>query len=392
MEFVKEIFRNISRKKTRSFLTVFGIAIGVLSVVVISTIGEVGKLSIDKELESVGGGGITLRVDESVSGNKFTDPQLHIVSEDNNVKSSMPVDMSYTNVKARNKEEKCAVFGVTQEVGQMISLHLLHGRLLNWSDIQQNAKVCLIDESLAKLFYSRTNIVGKELSFYLQNRYQTYTVIGVVSSGGNLLQGLLGNYIPVISYLPITALQDGGGYSNVMVRLVHPSQSSTTALRLSGKLSASIGAQGAVTAQDMATQKKQLNQVMDRVAWILSLIAAISLVVAGLSIMTVMLVSVHERTREIGIKKAIGASRRRILIEFLVESFILCLMGSLFGLFLGMFLMYTGCLFLGLPFAVNRGMIFFYFALSVGIGVLFGVYPANKAAKLKPVDALSTGM
>lgn len=142
----------------------------------------------------------------------------------------------------------------------------------------------------------------------------------------------------------------------------------------------------------MAAQKEQLSGVMVKVTWLLSVIAAISLLVAGLSIMTVMLVSVHERTREIGIKKAIGASRKRILIEFITESFLLCFLGSLSGLLLGIFGMYLGCRFLNIPFAADSGMIAFYFLISVSIGVLFGVYPANKAAKLKPVDALSANL
>lgn len=392
MEFLKEILRNIRRKKMRSFLTVFGIAIGVLSVVVISILGEVGKSSIDGELESVGGSGITVQIDKTKTDKKFAEQQLSITSQDSNVKSSMPVELSYTNTKFRNKEEKCAAFGVTQELDKIISIRLLHGRLLTSSDIKQNAKVCVIDESFAKILYGRTNIVGKEISFQIQNKYQPYKVVGVVSSGGNILQGALGSYIPAISYLPITAIQDGAGYNSLMIRLKDSSQSDSTATRITGKLNASLGVTNAITVQNMAAQKEQLSGVMVKVTWLLSVIAAISLLVAGLSIMTVMLVSVHERTREIGIKKAIGASRKRILIEFITESFLLCFLGSLSGLLLGILGMYLGCRFFNIPFAADSGMIAFYFLISVSIGVLFGVYPANKAAKLKPVDALSANL
>ena len=140
--------------------------------------------------------------------------------------------------------------------------------------------------------------------------------------------------------------------------------------------------------ENMAAQMNKLNGILDIVTFVLSVIAGISLVVAGLSIMTVMLVSVNERTREIGIKKSIGASRSTIMKEFLVESLIISLLGSLSGAAAGVFISYLGCLVLSVDFVFNLSMFIFCVAFAVALGILFGVYPALQAVKLKPVDAL----
>ena len=123
---------------------------------------------------------------------------------------------------------------------------------------------------------------------------------------------------------------------------------------------------------------------------VLSAIAAVSLVVAGLGIMTVMIVSVNERTREIGIKKSIGATRRTILLEFLIEAFTISLIGSIMGVAAGLALVWAGCALIGVAMSVNPALIAVSVALTVGIGVVFGVYPATVAARLRPVDALRT--
>ena len=143
-------------------------------------------------------------------------------------------------------------------------------------------------------------------------------------------------------------------------------------------------------AENLNQQKDRLNGIMDIVTLILSVIGGISLIVAGLSIMTVMLVTVRERTREIGIKKAIGATRKMILFEFLAESFLLSVFGSLAGALLGASLGAIGCVLVGIPFSINLISVLVCVLFSIGIGIVFGVYPAAKASSLSPADALRT--
>ena len=140
--------------------------------------------------------------------------------------------------------------------------------------------------------------------------------------------------------------------------------------------------------ENLNSHKEQLNSVLDIVTTVLSIIGGISLVVAGLSIMTVMLVSVHERTREIGIKKSIGASKSAILFEFLAESLFITLIGGLAGAAIGTAAVVCGSLMIGLDVILNFRLILFCIGFTMIVGVLFGVYPAVKAAGLKPVDAL----
>ena len=150
------------------------------------------------------------------------------------------------------------------------------------------------------------------------------------------------------------------------------------------------GNPGMYTAENLAKQKDGLNHLLDTITLALTAIGAISLFVASLSIMTMMLVSVNERTREIGIKKSIGASKNNILIEFLAEALLISMIGSLFGAGIGVFVTYLASLSLGVTVSFQLDMIVYTILLSVGVGVIFGVNPALKAANMQPVDALRT--
>lgn len=156
--------------------------------------------------------------------------------------------------------------------------------------------------------------------------------------------------------------------------------------RLTAQITTADG--GSIKVDDLNSQMSKLNNILDTVSLVLTVIAGISLLVAGLSIMTVMLVSVSERTREIGIKKSIGASRKIILLEFLSESFLLTVLGGSIGITVGLTLGILGCLTLGVPILINVGTLVLCMAFAVIVGMVFGIYPAMKAASLKPVDAL----
>lgn len=386
MDALRNSLRNIFRKRLRSLLTVAGIAIGVLSVVVITSIGDIGKQTVNSELDSIGIGGIAISAENSSVG----DRQLELIESDEMVSDCMPVMAKYTTAEIHSVETKSMVFGVNTEADRLVSLDVLHGRMINQSDLSANARVCVVDESYAVSAYKRSNIVGKTINILLGDTYQPFEVVGVVASGGNVLQNLMGEYIPCFIYAPYTTVQTAygsTGYDQIMVKLKSGADSEEVTDTLVNKLETSLSS-GSVQVQNLVQQKEKLNSILDIVTLVLAVIAGISLVVAGLSIMTVMLVSVHERTREIGIKKAIGASRGIILREFMAESFLICLIGGTGGLLLGVGFVFAGCLLVGIPFVPNFGMMGFCLLFSVVVGMLFGVYPAMKASRLKPVDAL----
>lgn len=386
MDALRTSLRNIFRKRLRSVLTIAGIAIGVLSVVIITSIGDIGKRTVNSELDSIGIGGIAISAENTSVG----DAQLSLIESDEMVTDCMPVLAKYTTAEIHNTETKSMVFGINTQAKQMVSLEVLHGRMINQSDLQANARVCVVDESYAKATYKRSNIVGKTINVLLGETYQPLEVVGVVASGGNVLQNLMGEYIPCFIYAPYTTVQTAygtTGYDQIMVKLKEGADSEQVSDALVTKLETSLSS-GSVQVQNLVQQKEKLNGILDVVTLILAVIGGISLVVAGLSIMTVMLVSVHERTREIGIKKAIGASRGIILREFMAESFLICLIGGAAGLALGVGLTFAGCLLTGIAFVPNFGMMGFCLLFSLVVGMLFGVYPAMKASQLKPVDAL----
>jgi len=381
--------RNIFRKKLRSFLTIAGIAIGIMSVVVISTIGEIGKSSIGSEIDSLGMSGLSIR---AVRGDdRLFTAQLETVEALDGVLGAMPLMLQYTEGTMRGIKADCAVWGVDVGAQEIVSMKLCHGRYINKGDVAAKAKVCIIDESYAKKIYKRSNVVGKTVTLSMNGRAEEFEIIGVVVTGGSLVQGLIGNFVPCFLYLPYTTLKCYMGNSNfdqIAVKLTKEADPSQTAETIQRELSAFATEEGGVRVENLTAQREQLEGILEIIAVILSAIAGISLVVAGLSVMTVMLVSVNERTREIGIKKSIGASNRKICFEFMLEAFLISVIGTFMGLLLGLLLSGAGCLLFGVPLLTNREMLLFAAFFSVCVGVLFGAYPAALAAKLRPADAL----
>lgn len=388
-EIIPSASRNIKRKRFRSLLTMLGIAIGVLSVVVITMIGDIGKAGINQELDSMGVSGICLRL-PAETGMQLDGRALSIVQDNEQVSQASPLISKVTEIQIREKSTQAVLWGVDSNAEKIISMELLHGRLISKSDISSRARVCVVDESFAKQSYGRSNIVGKTVKISCSGQYQPFKIIGVVSSGGNMLQSLMGQIVPNFMYAPfstIGALNQKQGFSQIVVKLSPSADEKAAAAALGGELSASLGISG-LRYENLNGQKDKLNGILDIVTLILSIIGGISLVVAGLSIMTVMLVTVNERTREIGIKKSIGANKKTILCEFLAEALLLSLFGSIIGAASGVLLGTVGCAVIGMPPQINIGAIVFCIAFSIIIGSLFGVYPAMKAASLKPVDAL----
>lgn len=392
MDLLANGWKSIFRKKLRSVLTVTGIGIGVLSVILISIIGEVGKVTINTELNSMGISGLCVRSTASGdTANILSLPELDVVQANENVSEATPLITDYTTIVARGLQAHAVLWGVDSNAANIVSMNLLHGRLINKNDVNAKTKVCIVDESYAEMVYKRSNIVGKTVNVLVEGVYQPFEVVGVVTSGGNLLQGLMGDIVPCFLYAPFTTLSQLSHqekFAQIVAKLHPTADEATAAASIVQDLNAELGRNNVVKVENLNQQKDKLNGILNLVTLILSAIGGISLLVAGLSIMTVMLVTVHERTREIGIKKSIGANRRTILFEFLTEALLLSVIGSIMGTIAGVLLGGIGCAIMGVPLVVNGGTVVFCILFSMVIGVVFGVYPAMKAAQLKPVEAL----
>lgn len=382
---------NLGRKKSRTFMTVMGIAIGVASVVLIASIGDIGKYTINEELDTLGVGGIMVSSNRKLPGTALTDEHLDLIRDSGAVDSAIPVVLDYTKTYMRELMMDAAVWGIDYGANQVFYLNSLYGRLLTKNDVTARRDVCVVDQNIAQAFYKRDNIVGKTVSVQFASGTRELEIVGVVSSGGNLLQGLIGEVVPCFLYMPYTTLQDYSGkdsFDQIAVKVKAGVDGDIAGEQIQNALSEATGVPGGFKADNMAGQKQKLDNVLNIITIALSAIAGVSLIVAGLSIMTVMLVSVTERTREIGIKKSIGASRRNILVEFLVEAFAISVIGSLAGTVVGILLIIIGCMPFGITVRINMQLVAFCILFSILVGVVFGVYPASVASKLRPVDAL----
>ncbi|MBC8584346.1 ABC transporter permease [Oscillospiraceae bacterium NSJ-64] len=386
-------FRNLGRKKFRSILTISGISIGVASVVLIGSIGAIGKETINKELSSLGLGSLTISTDSKFTDIKMTEEDLESLREAGPVKEAVPIVVQYTNVKMRGLIANTVVWGVDDTEDQVISLEQKYGRMINKNDIASGSDVCVVDYNTAQVFYKRDNIVGKKLELMLGGQYVTLEIVGVAASGGNILQTMVGDMIPSFIYVPYTTVQRYMGdntFSQIAVTLKDKEHIESDSEYLTAFMNRKYNIERGFKTDNISKQKDTLNNMLNIITMVLSSIAAVSLVVAGLGIMTIMIVSVNERTKEIGIKKSIGATKGIIMTEFLIEAFTISLIGSIIGVGTGMGLVWAGCMFLSIPMTIDFQMMIVSIVMSVAIGVIFGVYPATLAAKLRPVDAFRT--
>lgn len=386
-------WRSLTRKKGRSLLTIIGIAIGVTAVVIISNISQCGTVAVNTELDGLGMGGISISLDTTNGDTHapLSENELTIIKNSAYVENAMPVIFQTGSVTTRGENTQTLFWGIDTNADEVISLKLMYGRFINKGDIASNARVCLVDESFAKDNFGCTNIVGRKITAICGGNMEEFEVIGVIKTGSGLLQNMMGSYIPTFMYLPYSTMQElysMNGFHRIAVKIEDGADPDKTGEKIVKTLSAETGYHESYISGNMAKQKDGLSQLLNIVTMVLSAVGGVSLIVASLSIMNVMLVSVGERKREIGIKKAIGAGRGDILREFLVEASVLTLSGSILGVAFGLAISYIGVFIFGLSLEIRYDIIIFTIAFSMFTGIIFGLYPASKASKLKPVDAL----
>ncbi|MBQ5315605.1 MAG: ABC transporter permease [Oscillospiraceae bacterium] len=374
----------------KAFLTVGGIAIGVSSVVIISSIGEMGKSAVDNQLTDMGMDSFVVTGTES-NFDGLWESDLETLKSVPDVRNAMPLINYFTEISSRGENSPAMIWGVNEDADDVIELKTVSGRLINKSDVLSARKVCVVDEQIAMNRYKRNTIVGKEIGISINGRVENFEVIGVVSNGVNLLQNMFGDLVPSFVYIPYTTLSEETNnryFTQIAVKLDDGTDSDSAFNALSHAVLCQRDEKTEIRVENLLKQKSQMNKIADITSKALSIVAGISLVVSGLSVMTVMLVSVKERTREIGIKKSIGAKNSDILTEFLTESVLITLIGGVIGLLSGLVFSALAGFITGLPsFMEAEGIIFVLFFVMV-IGAVFGAYPAYKASRLSPVEAL----
>ncbi len=389
---IRNTLVNILRSRTRSILTMSGIAIGVLSVVLISSVGTIGTAQVNSTLNTMGVDTLLVSAADNSTDVKITENSLETAKRIDGVTDAMPLMATISEANMIGRRLDCYIWGVDKSADKLISLTAKHGRLVNTSDTSKNAKVCVIDEAFALSTYGRSNIVGKNIRLFLGGKYHDFEIIGIASTGLSGLQGALSNIMPNFMYIPISTMQTLCGrstYDKIAVKIDGSGEKDTEIVEnVKTALNTAGGYTDGFVINNLLSQKSQLDDILAIVTTSLSLVAGISLVVSGISVMTTMMMSVGERTHEIGIKKSIGAKNSDICLEFMTESVLLTLMGGSAGIAGGLAITAAGCAVLKIPFTVDFGSLLISALAAAVIGAAFGAYPAYKAATLKPVEAL----
>jgi putative ABC transport system permease protein len=384
---------SLSRKRLRTALTVGSITIGVMLVVIVTMISNAGKKVVNAELESLGLSGLSICTNSTLnSGGQMgiTPESLEVIRNTKSVVTAMPLIVQFAGSLLKDTQSDTLICGIDAGAVQAISLTLKYGRMISRGDVRAVDYVCVVDETLAKQAYGRENITGKTINLQVFGVEYEFEIIGVAKAGSSLLQNL-GEIIPGMVYVPYSTLQTLTGRTNfdqIAVRVSSSTDIVETESQIIRRLERLTGYKDYFRADNLSLQRDRLGGLLDIVSLVLTVISGISLVVSGLGIMTIMLVSVNERMREIGIKKSIGATSKRIMLEFLTEAVVISLIGSIAGLLIGGTISFIGISIFGITVPIRLSDIALLIGFSLLIGAVFGVYPALKASGLRPVDAL----
>ncbi len=383
---IKYTLKCLLDNKLRFFLTVLSLAVGVTSVLIINSVSEFGVASVSNELDSLGMNGLI--VTSETDGITLTDNEAAKLNSIAEIEQVAPVTVNTSKVYSKNSENvSTMVWGIDERAEEVVNFELVGGRFINKGDIKSNSKVCMLDKSLALELFGRENIIGSKLDLLCNSTVESFEVVGIVKTGKGIMQSLMGSYFPSFLYAPYTAFGSSPDYSQFFLKIDPNSSADAVTDLVKKELNGTLENEPYVVT-DLASQKGVLENMLNIVTTILTVIGAISLLVSGISIMNIMLISVNERVKEIGIKKSIGATSRDILLDFLNESLIISVTGTLIGVVTSVIIIKAAAAVLGYNIAVSASSIIFSVALTTLLGVSFGIYPALKASKFKPVEAL----
>ncbi len=399
--------------KMRAVLTMLGIIIGIAAVIGILTVGDGLSGSITGAMSSLGASSITVSLQQKESGStagrgrspleedlisekmiegmrKRYGDQIHAVSLSESAGSGQARDgRLYANLSTT---------GVNLEYFTVNELDLLAGRLLREKDIAEERMVCLVSDKLVNNMFDGNldSALGSELVTQLSGDIHRFRIVGVYEYEASAfsISTASDKDISTSMYIPLTVAKrmtgKPDGFSNFTVQAEDNVDGALLAQDLARFLNRyySKNEYYSVMAMSMESIIETMGDMMDKLSIAISVIAAISLLVGGIGVMNIMLVSVTERTREIGTRKALGATNANIRMQFVVESALICFVGGIIGILLGAVLGYVGSSLLDTPALPSLGNIAIAVGFSLAVGIFFGYYPANKAAKMDPIEAL----
>ena len=386
-------FKNLAMNKMRTFLTTLGIIIGIASIIALITIGQGVTSSIIQQLSGLGGNRVTVSLTDTRVIPGFTEEDMLRFEQLDNVEGVSPSLYATKTITLIPGETHSLYDRVYNSVSRVIGIDnyyfdlsasqmLLSGREIYDYDVQNASHVCVLGYEVWKNLYGNYNPIGEVVK--IQN--MDFTIVGIL----NKLVGLetTGNYSVLVPYTVAMRELQMGLVKKFDVVISDSDAVSLTVSQMSDLCADIVGSTRGYSVSNQQEVKNIVVTITDLIMGMLAGIAAISLLVGGIGIMNMMLVSVSERTSEIGLRKALGAKPSVIMFQFIVEAVIISLLGGILGVALGITIAYLASVLIGYSFTFQASTVFLAVGFSAAVGLIFGILPAKKAAKLSPIDAL----
>ncbi|NLT49140.1 MAG: FtsX-like permease family protein [Clostridiales bacterium] len=398
LENIKLALTSIKMNKMRSFLTMLGIIIGISSVISITSIGASAEAVVSKEFESYGMNSMYVYINWQMTQDRPIQYSDLILPEDiEALRARFPQDILYaapyvtgsSETKVGRIQGRLSMYGVAADYNKFFHMDIVHGRMINQSDLDGKRDRIVIDEKASQHFFNKSNSVGETLTVTINEEIRELTIVGIYRKEASLFDQLdtSDSYTTYIPYPLLQSVDDATSYLELYTNGEKDQN------RLGGDITTYLSRikdkdPEFYRFESAELQMGMINTVLGTLSIAIGAIAAISLVVGGIGIMNIMLVSVTERTREIGIRKSLGARTKDIMTQFLIESMILAGIGGILGTALGIGIASIGMSIAGVAVIIDPFMILLAVGFSAVVGMFFGLYPARKAARLDPIEAL----
>ena len=411
LETIKLSLEGLKSNKLRSFLTMLGIIIGIGSVIGITTIGDALTKSVNQAFDSIANTAVQVYVKpknadydggELSESDYFTEDKINYLEMQKGTKIDELVYNGASGqgyVKEGRNKEAVSISSTSAGEKNIFKVKMIAGRFLNDEDVARGKSVAVISDKVLEKVYkvSAPEALGRETKIETNGKLIVATIIGVYKYEEMSVMGQSINGSNSTIYIPRTSgdrellNEPREAYYEVSLTLKNPDTIEEDAQAIVDNLNTKFYAdnpRAEVAYYSAKSEISQMNNAMSSIQIAIGAIAAISLLVGGIGVMNILLVSVTERTREIGIRKALGATKGDIRKQFIIESVIICIIGGVFGIGLGTIIGIIGSTLLKARTLPSLGAIIVAVGFSMLIGIFFGFYPANKAAKMEPIEAL----
>lgn len=397
IENIKLALSAIRVNKMRSFLTMLGIIIGISSVIAITSIGDSAKGAVSKEFEGYSANMYIMinweMVDDYINNNDLIykeDIEALKARFPDEIKYIAPYGSASSDSKIGRLKGKFDMTGIDADYFKFdIKNKIIYGRGINKSDVASSKDVVVIEDKAARYFFNKEDVVGKTIPVTILGENKDLTIVGVYKQEKSVFSGLdhSTNYYCYVPYSITMGSGEGSQYINIYAN-ENMDQTTQAEHFVNYLTKVKKEPEGFYRYETAESQLGMINNVLGILSIAIGAIAAISLLVGGIGIMNIMLVSVTERTREIGIRKSLGAQTNDILTQFLIEAMILSIIGGMIGTGLGIGIAALGMTIAGVGVVINPMAIIIAVTFSAVVGIFFGIFPAKKAAKLDPIEAL----